>query len=189
MIRATPARVLLAAWAVATLGIGVALTALHDVPLPPPATAALAASDRPTMIHALDTRCGCSKRLAEYLVGRGPTPKAHEIVLVSGEPAELVAQLRARGFDARAMAESEMQTSYQIESVPSLVIARADGSVAYRGAHRPRPQMDPADLDLLAEVESGASPNALAIFGCAVSRALQERIDPLGIKFGKWSTP
>jgi hypothetical protein len=46
--------------------------------------------------------------------------------------------------------------------------------------------MPPADLAILADAQAGEALASMPILGCAVSRDLQDRLDPLGIKYSLW---
>ena len=178
-------RWVLAGWLIATVVLGGALLALHQpLPLPPPQPAA--ATGRYVLLHALATQCPCSMRVLDYLAARGAHAGVDErVLLVDGDEA-VSGRLRARGFTVEPVDAAALAQRYRIEAAPLLVILRPNGSVAYRGAHSPRPQMAPVDLALLDEVRRGGEPSSLALLGCAVSRALQDRLDPLGIKYSLW---
>jgi hypothetical protein len=179
------ARAGLALWLAATTAVAGATAVLHDSPLPLPAPPPEQPTGAAHLTHALAVECPCSGRILAYLEERGAVPGvAEEVLLVGGDPA-LVERLRARGFAVSVLDEAEL-AQRGIVGVPSLVVWRPDGTAAYRGAYAPRPQMDPIDLDLLAEVREGTAPEPMPIFGCAVSRGLQLRLDPLRIKYSLW---
>jgi hypothetical protein len=178
--------VVLSAWAGLALAVGVAATALHGAVLPAPSAARVEVSAPLTLVHVVDESCACSRRLMAYLEARGRDPSYAERVLLVHASAERAAALSARGFEVQPADEDRLAQEYGAMAVPSLVIAREDGSVAYSGAHRPRPAMDPVDLDLAARVRRGEAVSALSIQGCAVSEGLARSVDPLGIKYGSW---
>lgn len=183
MVGVKIARTALAAWIVATLIIGVGATALHEIPLPLPAPRDLAPADRFRLVHALSASCPCSQRVLGYLERRGASPEVTEtILLVDGDPQQAAA-LRARGFEVILLDEASLARDHGIVAAPSLVVFRPDGTSAYRGAYAPRPQMEPIDLELLARARAGADLEAMPILGCAVSRGLRDRLDPLRLKY------
>ena len=162
--------------------MGAMLLRFHQ-PLPLPQPPPLSASGRWRLLHALDMSCPCSKRIYEYLLERRATRDAEERVLLVRGDAHEEAELLGRGFAVARIDGEELQSRYGIVAVPSLVVHRPDGSVAYRGAHRPRPHLAPADLGILARARSGQAVAPLPVLGCAVSRALREQLDPLGLKY------
>jgi hypothetical protein len=179
-IAARIARLGLVAWGATVLVLGSGITALHrPLPLPDPAAAVPTGQFR--MVHAMSASCACSGRMMDRLERRGPVPDTDERILLVGEAPDRVAALEARGFAVTVLDEEALERTWGIVSVPSLVIYRPDGTVAYRGAHAPRPQMDPVDTALLDGARRGETLPSLTIFGCAVSRALQQRLDPLGL--------
>jgi hypothetical protein len=178
-------RLALGAWLAAVLALGGALMVLH-APLPLPAALRVAPSGRHLLVHALSLHCPCSRRILDYLIARGSRRDADErVLLVDGDDATAT-RLRARGFAVEQDDAQTLSQRHDIEAVPLLVIVRPDGTVAYRGGHTPRPQMAPVDLTLLDEVRHGAVPRPLAVFGCAVARDLQRRLDPMGLKYLWW---
>lgn len=178
----TGGRIVLGAWTAAILVIGAGLTALHQQTLPLPLVDAAVPTGSFRLVHAVSAACRCSQRVLDYLEQRGPLPDTEEqILLVDGDPVRAAA-LRALGFDVVLLDETRLEREHGIVSVPSLVVFRPDGTVAYRGAYAPRPQMDPVDTTLLARAREGEAIDSLPILGCAVSRALRERLDPLGLE-------
>jgi hypothetical protein len=177
----------LLAWFAATTALATATLALHEAPLPTPRSATVAATGQASMDHALAAECPCSGRVLDYLEKRGATPGATERVLLVGADAPRAERLRARGFEVREIDEHALLDTYGIPAAPALVVRHADGTVAYQGAYAPRPQMDPIDLELLAVAQAGGTRDPMAILGCAVSRSLQDRLDPFGIKYALWS--
>ena len=177
-------RLALAGWFVLTLAVAAGATALHEAPLPMPEPP-LQQTGAFHVTHALSMQCGCSRRIVDYLLSRGASAVPEDVLLLDAEES-LASQLRARGFAVHVLDEAALAASYGIQAVPSLVIYRPDGSVAYRGAHAPRPQMDPTDLEMLSAIRAGQGTASNPIFGCAVSRELQRRHDPLRLKYSLW---
>lgn len=175
----------LGAWLVAASLLGAGLMALH-APLPLAGPSGGAVGDRYVLLHALDMQCPCSRRVLDDLEKRGAHLDVTErVLLVDGDQAT-ASRVRGRGFLVEALDGQALAARYHIESVPLLVILRPDGSVAYTGAHAPRPQMPPADLALLEQVRGGDQPTPWPVLGCATSRELQRQRDPLGLKYSLW---
>lgn len=175
----------LAVWLVGALSLGAALMVLH-APLPLPRTARVPSTGRYMLVHALSLECPCSRRVLDALLARGAHADVDEKILLVGADETSAARARLRGFTVELLDEQRLAQRYGIEAVPLLLIVAPDGFVDYRGAHAPRPQMAPIDLVLLEEVRRGGRPRSLALFGCAVARDLQHRLDPLGLKYSWW---
>lgn len=178
-------RWILGAWLMAASLLGASLMALH-APLPLTGPPAGAPGDRYVLLHALDMQCPCSRRVLDDLTRRGARGGVTERVLLVDGDDETASRVRSGGFLVEALDGQALAARYHIEAVPLLVILRPDGSVAYTGAHAPRPQMPPADLALLEQVQSGDHPSPWPVLGCATSRELQRQRDPLGLKYSLW---
>jgi len=178
-------RVAVAGWIAVALLLGGALVVLH-APLPLPSPPPADGSGRFALIHALDLECQCSQRILDYLRARGARPDVDETILLVASDEPTRKALAARGFAVVPVDEQTLAERYGIDAVPVLVIRRPDGTVGYRGSHRPRPQMPPMDLELLGDLRRNHEPKPLPVVGCAVARALQERVDPLGLKYSLW---
>jgi hypothetical protein len=179
---------LLLAWFVAMLGLGAGLLARHMLPFRSPSkTEQLAASldalrraDQKgswLAVHVLYADCRCSKRVAEHLA-LGPRPPGWvELVLWVGDsgPDPL---LEAR-FDVRRIAQGDLG-HYGIESAPLLVLLDPDGNVHYAGGYTDRKQ-GPVIFDqrLFAAARVSPSVPSLPVYGCAVSRRLQDDLASL----------
>jgi hypothetical protein len=179
------ARALLGLWAVGTFAVGASVTALHTMPLPLPSAEAMPPAEGWRLVHALAAQCPCSMRIVRYLVERGAVAGVQEtVLLVDGDDA-LAAPLRAAGFEVVLLDEGAL-AEHGFTSAPSLVVAAPDGTVAYRGAHAPKPGAPPSDREVLAEAVAGVARDPMAVLGCAVSRDLQDRLDPFNVKYALW---
>ena len=135
------------------------------------------------MVHVLYTECRCSQRILDHLLASDRPAGVRETVLLVGDDTGVGAKLRARGFRIVAAAGEELATRYGIEGVPLLVVADPAGAVRYSGGYTQRKQgPDIQDLAILRELQADGAAAALPVFGCAISRRLQEIADPLAIK-------
>lgn len=192
-MKAIAGRLLLAGWALLCL-LGIASLAVsHTAALPEPtkgeriAAAALALRQdpaRPFLVHVISARCSCTERLFAHLLARGAFPAARELVVFVGEdPAKRAAAERA-GFGFRAVAAEELAARFGLEAAPVLLAFDAAGRMRYAGGYFNHPAaLFPQDESIQAQLAQGAAPKPLPVYGCAVSSALQGKVDPLGIVY------
>ncbi len=182
----------LAVWAfVALVGVGT-LAAGHLLTLPTPTTfdPRLVQAMQPTdqdprwsATHFLRGECGCSQRIATYLIARRPLPNVRErVVLVTGDDA-LHGRLAAAGFSVVEVTEEELLGTFGVEGVPLLAIATERGDVRYVGGYTARKQGPvPQDRTILRDLQAGKPVEALPMFGCATNEKLRQATDPFGIR-------
>lgn len=197
--RASP-YVLFTLWAAAMTVICSYLLARHLLTLPTPAAAdpglvaaiqrsrAPAEQGRWLALHVLLADCGCSRRVADHLVRRGPLAEralAERVILIRdpgqpGQAPDLAGRLRARGFAIEELPASALPGRYPIEAAPLLLVADPAGAVRYLGGYSARKQ-GPTLLDaaILRELLQGRSPPPLPAFGCPATASLRAVIDPL----------
>lgn len=141
------------------------------------------------LLHVLAADCACSRDVAAALLARGADPTASEKILFiegSDSPAadaELGQRLRARGFAFERLSAVALEATYGIVGAPLLVVMTPAGEIAYTGGYSRVAKGPAQDVELLRELRAGRRPAPLPLFGCAVSRKLQTRLDPLGLKY------
>lgn len=179
-------------WALALVVVCAYLLAGHLLTLPSPqldnpvlARALAERRPQPTwaVFHILYGDCGCSRRVIRHLEARGPSALAYERVVLVGPDEGDEARLLKRGFSVEAMAPAELLSSLDVAAAPLLVIQRPDGKLAYVGGYTDRkrgPSIN--DLTILSSVISGELAQPRPVFGCAVSAALAQQVDPLGLR-------
>jgi hypothetical protein len=173
-------------WALATVVVGGALMVLHDGVLPVQPLAAAAPTPRWTALHVLAAKCPCSMRVLNHLVERGPLPTLDErVALVDGTPA-LADRLTARGFQVDVVTAEQLETRYGGIAAPVLQLRRPDGTVAYQGGYAARANLPADDVRLIAAAQAGQPAAPYPAFGCAVSRKLQDQMDPFRLKYAAW---
>lgn len=172
-------------WLVVAVGLGGLLTLLHEGPLPLPEARPGGPTPTWTMTHALSLRCPCSRRVVDHLLSRGASADAVERVLLVDPKPEVEAALTKAGFLVEDV-EAESLAARGFVAVPGLVIRAPDGEVSYAGAHAPKRSGPIDDLSLLTAARAGARPRPFAVLGCAISQALNDRVDPLALKFPSW---
>ena len=188
-------RAALGAWCAVLLVAGAYLLAAHVAPLPQPSRDALSAAvsreRRPDeagqwlALHALFADCGCSQRVAAHLLARGPQSGVKERVLLvggAGGTNELAIDLRAAGFPVDELDESALRDRYGFEGVPAFALLDPQDRVRYLGGYTRTKQGEQfADVSATRAALRGETVTPLPVFGCAVSRSLQARRDPLGL--------
>ncbi|MFT3713851.1 MAG: hypothetical protein QM817_39835 [Archangium sp.] len=160
------------------------MTALHELPLevsrPAPEAAA---TPRWSMVHALSTKCGCSKRVLQHLVQRrAMTDVREEVALIDATP-EWQTQLEDAGFSVVSLEAEQLRERFGVDAAPVLIIRSPDGALSYSGAYSQKRGAPPLDVELLNRARAGETPEAMPLFGCAVSRELQSRTDPFDLKY------
>jgi hypothetical protein len=196
-LRRRGAALLLGFWGAPLLLMVSVLMGAHWLTLPAPGAAdptlaravlASTAGERGSwhMLHVLYADCRCSQRVLDYIVERSTPPDVAETVLLVGHVPARTPTLEARGIRVIETTADQLQSDFGIESAPVLIIADARGSVRYVGGHAREPQARAyEDLAILQRLRTGLEHDALAVYGCAVSRELQSRLDPIGVKYSK----
>jgi hypothetical protein len=189
---------LLLGWVGACVLLGATLLASHLVTLPAPAAAdpvlqrAIAAHRRSDQrnqwmaLHILYDQCGCSRRVLDHLLSRPrPANLVERVVVVTDQRAagaEWIARIPGHGFELDVVTAQELFERYAIETAPLLIVADPRDTVRYVGGYTQRKQAtDVRDVAVLAALRRGEPVEPLPTFGCALSRALRTKMDPLGI--------
>jgi hypothetical protein len=174
-------------WFAGMIFAGAGLLARHVVALPTPAADARLGSSLQALrlpaeqgrwlaVHVLYADCRCSQRIKDHLLSRSRPSDFAEIVLWVGGaiPADLAAR-----FDVRRVAARDL-ASYGIEAAPLLVALDPEGHVRYAGGYTTRKQGPKIeDRELLEASRSATRPEALPLFGCAVSDRLKRELSNL----------
>jgi hypothetical protein len=135
------------------------------------------------VLHVVYGRCGCSGRVLDALVARGPTAGVRErVVLVDGEPGDRARALAA-GFAVTRVTPEALVARYRLESAPLFVVADPAGRLRYLGGYTER-KRGPVlrDVAVVRALRRGDAVEALPVLGCAVSRRLRDLTDPLGVR-------
>jgi hypothetical protein len=194
-IRRLAVVVLLALWASAGLAVGATLMISHWAALPRPASnrrlgdlivegRVVPKTGRWTALHVLYTSCRCSQRILDHLWSRRAIPGIDERVVLVGPPRSYPALAAAAGYGVEALTPGELSARYGVAAAPLLVVADPSGRIRYSGGYTERKQgPDIRDGQIIAALMRDDAPAALPLFGCAVSRELQQALDPLRLKY------
>lgn len=135
-----------------------------------------------TVLHVLAADCGCSRRIFEHLEERGPARGTHEtIVWVDGVKGTRAPASRA--FAVEHVSMEEASARFGAIGAPVMVVGDRAGKARYTGGYTTKKQ-GPfiADVRILDDVRHGREVRPLPIFGCAVDRETQRKLDPLGVR-------
>lgn len=187
-------RLLLAAWALAMILVGGFLLAGHLLTLPKPeardarlTAGILSVRTAPSegrwlALHVINAECVCSKRVLEHLLSRKSGSFAIErVVLVDGDQATAV-RIRAAGYEFEALSGVALEARYGITGAPLMVVVDPTNAVRYLGGYSERnPTAKLRDEEIFGQLAKGETPATMPVFGCAISKNLQESVDPLGL--------
>lgn len=192
-------RMALWTWALTAVGVLTSLMATHSYALPRPAAedprvqravfASLLPAERGRFVlfHVLYSRCRCSQRILEHLFERGASLGAAERIVLVGAHAEYERRARAAGYSVETLRPEQLQSRYALSAAPALLVATPSGSIGYLGGYSERKQgLELRDREIFESVRGGSRARELPLFGCAVSQALKDRIDPLGLRSVSW---
>lgn len=186
-MRRTWGYVALSLWGLAVLIPVSSLMAGHLVTLPRPTLESVLRLAHPTAhrqaLHVLAADCECSRRVREHLLARGARSEIDEKIILVSDVVDTGERERARGFAFESLAGAELVTKYHLESAPLLVVFGPSGALEYSGGYTSRKQGETiAESDIIDRLQRGEVVPALPTFGCAVSTALRDQLDPLGLK-------
>jgi hypothetical protein len=193
----------LALWALLVLVVSVSLASAHQLTLPRPATSssqlarALAAAGPGAMrgrwstTHVLYAQCQCSQRIMTHLLRRGAQRDLFERVLLidaglQGAAPPFAAAASSRGYALELLTPRALEARFGIVAAPLLIVSDGRDEIRYLGGYTERKQgLDIRDQAIVAGLRRGDSSAELPLFGCAVSRSLQELLDPLGLRYAR----
>jgi hypothetical protein len=135
------------------------------------------------VLHVLAENCQCSQDVLSHLLSRGPESFLSEKVLFIGKQEPTRSRLLERGFAFESITPEELQMRYRIEGAPVMLVVNRQGEVAYSGGYSATNRGALQDLAIFRALALGTKVKPLPLFGCAVSRELQQRLDPLGLKY------
>lgn len=134
--------------------------------------------------HVLYADCRCSRRVVAHLLASQRPQDVREVALVVGDAPDLAAACREAGFEVVALTQVELEERLGVVAAPLLVIADAAGRSRYVGGYTDRKQgLVLRDLEFLGRLRAGERVESLPVYGCGVSRSLQDALDPLGLKY------
>lgn len=178
-------------WLVVATLAAATLTAWHTVDLTPPEHVALRGhgDSKWRMTHYLAGDCACSRAVGRHLVARGPIAWVNEEILLLGRgdtsaENQLLNELKHGGFHPKVIAAEAAASLHGVEGVPLLEISAPDGAIHYRGGYREQnaPPGEYLDAAILTKLIASEPVPATRVYGCATSRRLRTRLDPLSLR-------
>jgi hypothetical protein len=140
--------------------------------------------DRWQAVHVLYAECACSRKIVDHLLERGAIADVAETIVLVGEPSDLESQATAKGYAIDVVTPDELVQKYGFQSVPMLAVTDPRGTVLYVGGYTSRKQgPDIRDAAIIQALQRQEQTAALPLFGCAVSDALKQILDPLNLKY------
>jgi len=186
----------LAAWVGLSFVVQTTLMASHWYTLPTPDRADAALEDALgelvpphadgswVAVHVLYSQCRCSQRVFDHLFESQRPDGLHETVLLVGEDASIEARAASAGFDVWVVSPPELESRFGIVSAPLLLVLGPDAGLRYAGGYTERKQgYDVQDLKIVESLRRGDDPAGLPLYGCGVSKELQQLLDPMGLKY------
>ncbi len=134
--------------------------------------------------HVLYADCACSRRVLDHLVSSQRPADLSETLILVGDHPEFEMRARRAQFSVLVLTPQELHARFGLVSAPLLLVMNRSGHLAYVGGYTERKQgFSIRDLEIIESVRAEATVAELPLFGCAVSRGLQDLIDPLGLKY------
>jgi hypothetical protein len=185
--------VALAVWGALMTAVVTTYMLGHWATLPVPETSTLGPklvrfaklpSPRWLVVHVVYAECRCSQRVFDHLFDSQRPVGVTELILLVGEDPAIEKRARRAGLAIARVTPEQMKRELEIESAPMLVVVDPRGEVRYAGGYGNRKQ-DPnyRDVEIVTALVAGRPADALPLFGCGVSRELQQTLDPLGVKY------
>lgn len=195
LTRSSVAGIIVAIWAAVFVVVGASLMVGHWYTLPRPAAedpdfasrlASLRGDDADGWfaVHVLYSKCRCSQRVFDHLFESERPQGVAEAVLLVGADDEIERRASSRGFDLHVVTPRQLAQEYRIEAAPLLAVLSPTDQVRYAGGYTDRKQgYDVRDVEILRNLIDGEESQDLPLFGCGVSKELQQLLDPFGLKY------
>jgi hypothetical protein len=136
-------------------------------------------------VHLLSVSCQCSQAVSAYLLQRGPFPGVGEYVILAGENAALAQHLTQAGFHVQSRSAEEIATQFQVPGAPWFILVSPAQQISYAGGYSAdrNARNGYQDKQIWREAAAGSPRGALPVYGCALSKLLQKKTDPFGLKY------
>ena len=188
------AKALFFVWVTGIVIVLGALMAGHWTTLPKPAVGDAELARRLEQLRELPTEwaayhvlygdCPCSRRVLDHVVSSERPTDIDEVVLLIGADERFEARCRQRGLRVVCLSQGQLEDDYGIVAAPILLVINGDGELVYSGGYTERGQdLAVQDLRVIRDLRAGRAVATLPVFGCGVSKSLQDTLDPLGLKY------
>ena len=137
-----------------------------------------------TAVHVLYSGCRCSQRVFDHLFESPRPDGVYETVLLVGADAQIERRAATAGFDVWVLSPEDLESRFGIVSAPLLLVLGPEAELRYAGGYTERKQgYDVQDIKILETLQDGDDPTELPLYGCGVSKELQQILDPMGLKY------
>lgn len=140
------------------------------------------------LVHFVDQNCLCSNFVARHLVNRSSEKNINELVYLLGESQEVYEALIQADYQVVKLKDEELVEKFGITGVPAFAVFSPGKKLRYFGGYNERTINKFSkikDLEILKLIQQGKDVSKLPQFGCANSKALQAKLDPLRLKYGE----
>jgi hypothetical protein len=137
-----------------------------------------------TAVHVLYSACRCSQRVFDHLFESPRPDGVYETVLLIGADEAIEERAAAAGFDVWVLSPEDLKARFGIVSAPLLLVLGPQAELRYAGGYTERKQgYDVQDTKIIQTLQDGDDPTELPLYGCGVSKELQQILDPMGLKY------
>jgi hypothetical protein len=174
-----------------SLGMGAALGLLH-IPFRAEPSGILRFVRRTTpsihswkTVHLLSTSCPCSQAVSTHLIHRGIFAGAQEYVVLAGNDPALARNLTQAGYQVQSRSPEEIANQFQVPGAPWFILVSPTQKIVYAGGYAAdrNARGGYQDQQIWENRAAKLAYTALPVYGCALSRRLQKRTDPFGLKY------
>lgn len=136
-------------------------------------------------VHLLSVNCRCSQAVSAHLLQRGPLPGVGEYVILAGKNAALAQRLTQAGFHVQSRSSEEIAGQFQVPGAPWFILVSPAQTISYAGGYAAdrNARNGYQDRQIWQEAAAGFPRSALPVYGCALSKLLQKKTDPFGLKY------
>lgn len=136
-------------------------------------------------VHLLSVNCPCSQAVSAHLLQRGPFPSVGEYVVLAGRNDALAQRLTQAGFHVQSRSAEEIASQFQVPGAPWFILVSPAQKIFYAGGYSADRNAGSGyqDRQIWEEATAGSPRSALPVYGCALSKLLQKKTDPFGLKY------
>ena len=136
------------------------------------------------LVHIIPQNRSCTENLLRHLIDRGLMQDIHERIIFVGESTKYANEIRRAGYLLELVSAESIERQYGIVAAPLLVVFAKMGALLYLGGyHTHAATIHPKDIELMRQINDGGQPEALPLYGCAISPELINAIDPPGVRY------
>ena len=136
-------------------------------------------------VHLLSVNCPCSRAVSAHLLQRGPFPSVDEYIILAGRNNALAKSLTQAGFHVQSRSAEEIASQFQVPGAPWFILVSPTQEISYAGGYSAdrNARNGYQDRQIWQEAATGSPRSALPVYGCALSKLLQKKTDPFGLKY------